>query len=157
MVDGPRRRSHWAAGRARIAPFAIDGHGGSDDQFLGGRTRIEDGLQEVSRALDVSAGIPGNLVHGLADAHGCCQVIDSVDFRDNFFQCVQVTDISLNELALRREVRGKAVRVNLFVKTVEDSYRMSPLKQGVSSVRSNEASATENENLLHTLGKTRLR
>jgi hypothetical protein len=47
--------------------------------------------------------------------------------------------------------------VNLFVKTVEDGYRMSLLKQGIGSVRSNEASATENENLLHTLGKTRLR
>ena len=150
---------------ALVGAFAIDGHGGGDDEFL---KAIADGMvvgddvEEDGCAAGVDVYVAFDLVHRLSDADHGGLVVDDLYVAQGLLQIVTVADVALDVLSMGVAVAGPLIvfaqgAVDLGFEVIEYANVVSGLKQRVYDVGADEAGAAGYEDGLGHLASCGVR
>src|SRR5437879_4300770 len=134
-----------------VEPLTIDTHAGGDNQPLNGM--LHEGFQEDRCAQRVNPEIFFQLIHALADTHGCSQV----KHRRHAVQCltyrVGMTNIRTDKFNFRMQVRGVLLPHAVYLRGehIQHAHLVAMREQCISQVRAQKASSSCNEHtFLHS-------
>ncbi len=107
-----RLRVRLAAWR-EIKAFAVNAHAGCDDQLL--HRMLHQSLQQNRRTQIIHAGVFRDLVHALAHADQCDEMINGVHARQRPVQNFRIAHVAQHKLGILVQISGTLRRFPMYL------------------------------------------
>jgi hypothetical protein len=148
LVEGAVVAGDDLAGGGLVEAFAVEAHGGGDDETLDGG--LDEDFEEDGGAEVVDGGVVFDFVHGLADADGGGEVEDGVDVVEGGFEGLAVADVADEEFDVFVEVvgAGGVLAVDLRRQIVQSADVVAVGEEFIGEVGADEACAAGDEDSL---------
>src|SRR5207247_4063 len=118
-----------------VEPFTIDTHAGGDNQRLNGM--LHEGFQEDSGTQRVNPEIFFQLIHALANTHGCSEVKHRRHAMQCLTYCVGMTNVLTDKFNLWMQVRGALLLHAVYLRGehIQNAHLVTICEQFISEMR----------------------